>query len=164
MYKIKYLLCFVGVQLPELAVISRAFAVMVGGILLAAAAPVCAQQAPIVQPAVITPPMIVSPLVAPTPSKVQQPPALQMPADLHVDSTRLGYDKGIGPAVGRLVTWRDKEYEVTDIVVSDGGPSFSGGSRFVVAPAGRGLMVGLRALEGEKLAALAADRKARSLN
>jgi hypothetical protein len=136
---------------------------MVGGILLAAAAPVCAQQAPIVQPPMITPPMIVSPLVAPTPPKVQ-PPAPEMPADLHVDSTRLGYDKGIGPAVGRLVTWRDKEYEVTDIVVSDGGPSFSGGSRFVVAPAGRGLMVGLRALEGEKLAALAADKKARSLN
>lgn len=145
--------------MSEGAVISRTFAVMAGAILMAAATPAFAQQAAAPMPA----PMAVAPLMAPTPDKAK-PPALDMPADLHVDSTRLGYEKGIGPAVGRLVTWRDKEYEVTDVVVSDGGPSFSGGSRFVVAPAGRGLMVGLRALEGEKLAALAAEKKSGSLN
>lgn len=110
----------------------------------------------------VTPPMIVSPLLAPTPGEVM-PARREQLADVHVASTELGFEKGIGPAVGRQVTWRDREYEVTEVAVAGGGPSFSGGSRFAIAPAGRGLMIGLKELAMEKIAALPAGAPARSL-
>lgn len=97
----------------------------------------------------------VPPVMAPTPREVAPvPPPLL--ADRHVESTELGYEKGIGPAVGRTLTYRRKLYQVTDVIAVGGGPTFSGGSRFVIAPAGGALSVGIKALDPEQLAALPA--------
>lgn len=65
-------------------------------------------------------------------------------ADLHVESTVLGFQPGIGPAVGRDVTYNGKMYVVSDIFTADGKPCFSGGSHFTIAPAGGRLVVGLK--------------------
>ncbi|WP_085937683.1 hypothetical protein [Enhydrobacter aerosaccus] len=68
-------------------------------------------------------------------------------ADLHLASTELGFDKGVGPAPGRSVRYLGHKYRVIDIEVQGGGPSFSGGSAFVVGLAGSSLIVGLKAIE-----------------
>ena len=119
---------------------------MVGGCVLFLAAPAFAQDFG-------PPPIVVMPLMAPTP---KIPPEVKKPkiADTHVESTELGFEKGVGPAVGRTVTYRDKQYEVTDIATVGGGPAFSGNSRFAIAPAGKGLLIGLKAVDPEKVAAL----------
>jgi len=65
-------------------------------------------------------------------------------ADFHLESTVLGFDQGIGPAVGRDVTYNGKLYQVADVFTADGQPCFSGGSRFTIAPAGGRLVVGLK--------------------
>ncbi len=98
-------------------------------------------------------PLSVPPLMAPTPREVKPAPT-PLVADTHVESTELGFDKGIGPAVGRTVTYRKKLYQVTDIAPAGGGPTFSGNSRFAIAPAGKALIVGLKAVDPEKIAAL----------
>jgi len=96
--------------------------------------------------------------MAPAPKTFDKPPEVKL-ADTHVESTKLGFDKGIGPAVGRNVTWRGREYEVTDVAVVGGGPSFCGGSKFVVAPEGGSLMIGLKEIDTETVAALAVSTK-----
>ena len=96
--------------------------------------------------------------MAPTPKTFDKPPKVKR-ADTHVESTKLGFDKGIGPAVGRNVTWRGREYEVTDVAVVGGGPSFCGGSKFVVAPEGGSLMIGLKEIDTETVAELAVSTK-----
>ncbi len=121
---------------------------VLGGILLFAAAPAFAQE---FSPA----PISVPPVMAPTPREVAPIPEPQT-ADRHVASTDLGFEKGIGPAVGRTVTYRDKVYLVTDVVTVGGGPTFSGGSRFTIAPSGHTLSVGLKAVDPEKVATLLA--------
>jgi hypothetical protein len=65
-------------------------------------------------------------------------------ADIHVESTVLGFDQGIGPAVGRDVTYNGKLYTVADVATANGQPSFSGGSHFAIAPAGGRLVIGLK--------------------
>ncbi len=98
-------------------------------------------------------PLSVPPVMAPTPRAVSPAPTPQA-ADTHVESTELGFQPGTGPAVGRTVSYRHKLYVVTDIRTVGGGPAFSGGSKFAIAPAGRRLSVGLKAVDPEKLAAL----------
>lgn len=122
--------------------------VLAGGIFLLSAASAFAQSAPLV-----TAPAG-APLMAPTPDKAAPPAPEPVIADTHIDSTKLGYDKGIGPAIGRTITYRDKQYEVVDVVVVGGGPSFSGGSRYSIAPAGHELVIGLKAIEAQQVAAL----------
>ena len=137
--------------MAEFAVTSRGLAAAAGLVLLCSAAPASAQQA-------MMPGPLPTPIMAPTPKTFDKPPEVKL-ADTHVESTRLGYDKGIGPAVGRTVTWRGREYEVTDVAVIGGGPSFCGGSKFVIAPEGRGLMIGLKEVDTETVAVLAVSTK-----
>ncbi len=72
------------------------------------------------------------------------PAAHDVIADFHLESTVLGFDRGIGPAVGRDVTYNGKLYLVADVFTADGQPCFSGGSRFTIAPAGGRLVIGLK--------------------
>jgi hypothetical protein len=67
-------------------------------------------------------------------------------ADVHVSSVALGFDRGIGPAPGQTVTWQGATYLVVDATASEGRPTFSGGSRFVITSAGGALEIGLKAL------------------
>lgn len=105
----------------------------------------------------------VPPLMAPTPRFVEPVPE-QKTADTHVESTELGFGKGIGPAVGRTVIYHKKLYEVTDVAAVGGGPTFSGGSKFTVAPEGRALSIGLKRVDPEKLAELVSPGDSASLN
>ena len=56
----------------------------------------------------------------------------------------LGFEQGIGPAVGREVSYDGKQYTVADIATANGAPCFSGGSNFTIAPAGGRLVIGLK--------------------
>ena len=77
------------------------------------------------------------------------PPASVAPvADLHVASTDLGFDRGIGPAPGGTIGYRGQAYLVVEVAAVDGGPTFSGGSRFVITTTGGALEVGLKAMDG----------------
>ena len=77
------------------------------------------------------------------------PPAGVAPvADLHVASTDLGFDRGIGPAPGETIGYRRQAYLVVDVAAIDGGPTFAGGSRFAVTTKGGALEVGLKAMDG----------------
>jgi hypothetical protein len=77
------------------------------------------------------------------------PPASMAPvADLHVASTDLGFDRGIGPAPGGTIEYRGQAYLVVEVAAVDRGPTFSGGSRFVITTRGGVLEVGLKAMDG----------------
>lgn len=73
-------------------------------------------------------------------------------ADFHIESTALGFDQGIGPAVGRDVDYKGKHYTVADVFTANGQPCFSGGSKFAIAPAGGRLVIGLTAATPEPIA------------
>jgi hypothetical protein len=93
----------------------------------------------------------VQPQVAPAPiegkpATVEAPKSIH--ADFQVESTALGFEQGIAPAPGSAVTYRGKLYEVAEVFAADGGPSFSGGSRFVITTEGGRLVVGLISPEG----------------
>jgi hypothetical protein len=134
-------------------------AALIGSALAFAAAPVCAQQPPM-QP---LDSMKVKPLKAPSLFKVSTAPAVRETADRHVESNALGFDNGVAPAPGEIVVLGDRRYEVTDVSAIGGGPTFSGNGKFVVAPAGGRLLVGLKALDADKMAALPAP-SGRALN
>jgi len=89
------------------------------------------------------PPGTVRP-VASQPHPQYAKPDKPLAADYHVISTALGFEKGVAPAPGLAVTYQGKKYRVTDVQVDGGGPSFSGGSRFVISISGSSLMVGLK--------------------
>jgi hypothetical protein len=72
-------------------------------------------------------------------------------ADFHIESTALGFDQGIGPAVGRDVTYKGKAYTVADVFTANGQPCFSGGSKFTISPAGGRLVIGLKAATPEAI-------------
>ena len=98
------------------------------------------------------------PLGAPGPKPVegkQKSPHPQGPrdiaADFHLESTVLGFEQGIGPAVGRELDYNGKHYTVADIYTVDGQPCFSGGSHFTIAPAGGRLVVGLKSTAGDSI-------------
>jgi hypothetical protein len=73
-------------------------------------------------------------------------------ADFHIESTALGFEQGIGPAVGRDLDYKGKHYTVADVFTANGQPCFSGGSNFSIAPAGGRLVVGLKTAEPEAIA------------
>ncbi len=80
-------------------------------------------------------------------------PGVQLIADTHVESTKLGFDKGVAPAPGRMVTFQGKEFQVVDVVAKGGGPTFAGGSQHVIGVDGSSLIVGLVSAVPEKLIA-----------
>jgi hypothetical protein len=69
-------------------------------------------------------------------------------ADMHVAATELGFDRGIAPAPGRTVGYRGHDYLVVEVAAVGNGPTFSGGSRFVITTQGGALEVGLKAMDG----------------
>jgi hypothetical protein len=75
------------------------------------------------------------------------PPGAPVAADVHVASVQLGFERGIGPAPGQTVAWQGASYLVVDAIASDGRPTFSGGSRFVITSSGGSLEIGLRAID-----------------
>lgn len=77
-------------------------------------------------------------------------PADRLTADTHVESTELGFDKGIAPAPGRKVSFKGKQYRVADVAAKGGGPTFAGGSQFVIGVSGSVLIVGLASELPEK--------------
>src|SRR5471032_1631832 len=72
-------------------------------------------------------------------------------ADFHLESTVLGFDQGIGPAVGRELSYNGKQYAVADVYTADGQPCFSGGSHFTIAPAGGRFVVSDKATTGDSI-------------
>lgn len=81
-------------------------------------------------------------------SEPERAATAEMPeADLHVASTDLGFDRAVAPAPGRIVGYRGREYLVVEVVALANGPTFSGGSRFVITTRGGALEVGLRAVD-----------------
>jgi len=69
-------------------------------------------------------------------------------ADLHVASTMLGFDRGVAPAPGRTVGYQGQQYLVVEVAAVGNGPTFSGGSRFVITTRDGALEVGLKAMDG----------------
>ncbi len=92
------------------------------------------------------PPGKVKPLASAKRSDYAAPAGHPLVADLHVVSTELGFEPGVGPAPGHSVSYRGRKYRVTDVEVKGGGPSFSGGSAFVVGVEGSALMIGLKSI------------------
>jgi hypothetical protein len=92
------------------------------------------------------PPSSVPPLKSGKRTDYAAPAGPPLVADQHVVSTELGFEQGVGPAPGRAVTYHGQKYRVVDIKVKDGGPSFTGGSAFVVGVNGSTLMVGLKSI------------------
>jgi hypothetical protein len=72
-------------------------------------------------------------------------------ADFHIESTALGFEQGIGPAVGRDIDYKGKHYTVADVFTANGQPCFSGGSKFTIAPAGGRLVIGLTSATPEPI-------------
>ena len=92
-------------------------------------------------------PATVAPVSSKARSDVAPPAGAPVVADLHVASTELGFQRGIGPAPGRTVAYRGLEYLVVEVAAAGDGPIFSGGSRFVITTKGGALDVGLRAMD-----------------
>lgn len=92
------------------------------------------------------PPNTVRPLFTKKPSEFAEPPGEPLTADQHVASTELGFQQGVAPAPGRAITFQGRKYRVVDVQVTGGGPTFTGGSPFVVGVDGSVLQVGLKAI------------------
>jgi hypothetical protein len=89
-----------------------------------------------------------APVPAAASSDAGPPPGVPVVADLHVASTALGFEKGIAPAPGRTIGYQGQEYLVVEVAAVGNGPTFSGGSRFVITTQGGALEVGLKATDG----------------
>jgi len=83
---------------------------------------------------------------------VPAPGPYDVVADFHVESTALGFDQGVGPAVGRDIDYKGKHYMVADVFTANSQPCFSGGSKFSIAPAGGRLVIGLKTAAPEAIA------------
>jgi hypothetical protein len=83
---------------------------------------------------------------------VATPGPYDIVADFHIESTALGFDQGIGPAVGRDIDYKGQHYTVADVFTANGQPCFSGGSKFSIAPAGGRLVIGLKTTAPEATA------------
>ena len=98
-----------------------------------------------------------SPPIVPGPKPIEGKQGTHTPsprdivADFHLESTVLGFDQGVGPAVGREIDYNGKHYTVADIYTVDGQPCFSGGSHFTIAPSGGRLVVGLKSTAGDSV-------------
>ena len=71
-------------------------------------------------------------------------------ADFHVAATALGFEKGIAPAHGRAIAYQGQERLVVEVGETGGGPTLSGGSRFVIATKGGALEIGLKAIDARE--------------
>jgi hypothetical protein len=80
-----------------------------------------------------------------------EPAPRDVVADFHVESTVLGFEQGVGPAVGREVSYDGKQYTVAAVAVANGAPCFSGGSHFTIAPAGGRLVIGLKPTHSDQV-------------
>jgi len=92
------------------------------------------------------PPGNVTPLFTKKPSEFAEPPGEPIVADTHVQSTELGFEQGVAPAPGRSVLFNGAKYRVVDVVATGGGPTFAGGSPFVIGVSGSTLTVGLKSI------------------
>jgi hypothetical protein len=89
-----------------------------------------------------------APVPAAASSGIGPPAAVPAVADLQVASTALGFEKGIAPAPGRTIAYQGQEYLVVEVAAVGNGPTFSGGSRFVITTQDGALQVGLKAMDG----------------
>jgi hypothetical protein len=93
------------------------------------------------------PVLAAEPPVPGQPPRAAPAPAVALPhAERYLPSTALGFDRGVGPAPGQVVTWRGARYLVVEVAADQDQPTFSGGSRFVITSRGGSLEVGLMAL------------------
>ncbi len=95
------------------------------------------------------PPATPKPLVS-TSHEFPKPAGAPIKPEFRVASTDLGFDKGIGPAPGYAIAYQGKHYLVVEVKAADGGPSFSGGSRFTIGVKGATLLVGLATIPADK--------------
>jgi hypothetical protein len=102
-------------------------------------------QAPCAEPSL--PPATIAPMPSKPRSEAAPPGGVPVVADFHLAATALGFEQSIGPAVGRAVAYQGQEYLVVEVAAIGGGPTFSGGSRFVIATTGGALEIGLKALD-----------------
>ena len=107
------------------------------------ALPALAQQA---EPSLL--PANPAPVPATISSDFAPPAGVPAVADLHVASAALGYERGIAPAPGQTIGYQGREYLVVEVAAVGNGPTFSGGSRFVITTRGGALEVGLKAIDG----------------
>jgi hypothetical protein len=99
-----------------------------------------------------------APVPAAASPDVALPARAPIVADLHVASTALGFESGIAPAPGRTIGYQGQEYLVVEVAAVGNGPTFSGGSRFVITTRGGALEVGLKAMDGRDRQVAAALR------
>jgi hypothetical protein len=92
------------------------------------------------------PPGNVIPFVSKTPSDFAAPAGPPLVADTQVASTELGFEQGVAPAPGRSIMYNGRKYRVVDVTAKGGGPTFAGGSPFVIGVIGARLTVGLKAI------------------
>ena len=89
-----------------------------------------------------------APKTGPLPHSSEPVPKEKAPiAEFHVESTELGYEKGVAPSPGSKVVYKGRDYVVADVIEPAGGPTFGGNSKHVIATQGATLTVGLKPLE-----------------
>ncbi|UYN96137.1 MAG: hypothetical protein KIT25_04095 [Enhydrobacter sp.] len=125
---------------------SRFWGVAAGGCLLLAAGTVLADSSP--RQGERFPPPNTPPIAAPAVAK-KAAPAVILGVDARVESSELGFERGIAPAPGRTVSWKGTDYQVVDVSAVGGGPTFSAGSRHVIAVQGGRLTVALKYVDPE---------------
>lgn len=92
------------------------------------------------------PPGSVAPMSSRKPSEFAPPAGKPLVADTHVASTELGFRQGVAPAPGRAIIFHGQKFRVIDVRATGGGPTFAGGSPFVIGVNGSRLMVGLKSI------------------
>jgi hypothetical protein len=92
------------------------------------------------------PPGSVAPMSSGKPPEVASPAGKPLVADTHVASTELGFRQGVAPAPGHAIIFHGQKFRVIDVEASGGGPTFAGGSPFVIGESGSRLMVGLKSM------------------
>lgn len=93
------------------------------------------------------PPKDTKPIVAPIEKAKAPAPTVVVTADVRVESSELGFDKGVAPAPGRTVDWQGSPHLVIEVAAVGGGTVFSGGSRHVIGVSGSRLMVALKFID-----------------
>lgn len=88
----------------------------------------------------------VKPLNSRKPAEFATPADPTLKADTQIASTELGFQEGVAPAPGRAINYHGQKYLVIDVTANGGGPTFAGGSPFVIGIDGAKLTVGLKAI------------------
>ncbi len=63
-----------------------------------------------------------------------------------VYSTRLGFSRGRGPAVGRVVNYQGRQYKVTQVIAAGGGNTIAQGGGNLVSTNGGNLKIVLQTI------------------